>query len=188
MPVRLDAAGLRDRGEDPSIVQSHAGMLQAQRADRLTRSQNELDLRHLRADTENIDVALGELAKAPLLRPLGAPHRTDLDRLERIRELRVVVSIVARERHGQIEPQAEVGELRVSTARGRLELRAPLQNLEDQLLVLAAVARQQETNVLERRRFDTPEAVPPIDVEDLRRRMIPQFHLSRQQVAHAPRR
>ena len=56
---------------------------------------------------DDVDVGLGELAVAALLRPLAAPHLLDLVAPERELELAGVLEHVAGERHGQVEVQAE---------------------------------------------------------------------------------
>src|SRR5262249_19627877 len=98
---------------------------------------------------QDIDVALGELAEAPLLRALGAPHRPDLDGLEGVGQLGPMVGVVPRERHRQIEAQSQVGEvLFAGRARG-VELGPTLEDFVDQLLVLASVAALEQAKVLE---------------------------------------
>ena len=119
----------------------HGQVREAQRGERLGGRQDQLDLRPPRdATPEHVDVALGELAEAALLGPLRPPHRADLDGLERLGQPGVVLGVVARQRHRQVEAQAEVGQLVAPRRRGGLELLAALEDLEDQLLVLAAVA------------------------------------------------
>jgi hypothetical protein len=56
---------------------------------------------------DDVDVGLGELAVAALLRPLAAPHLLDLVAAEGELELAGVLQHVAGERHGQVEVQAE---------------------------------------------------------------------------------
>ena len=60
---------------------------------------------------DDVDVALDELAVAPLLRALGPPDRSELDRAEHRGQFGPVAGVEAGERHRQIETQAEVGEL-----------------------------------------------------------------------------
>ena len=54
----------------------------------------------------DVDVGLGELAEAALLRPLAAPDLLDLVAPERELEVPGVLQHVARERHGEVEVQA----------------------------------------------------------------------------------
>ena len=102
--------------------------LETKLEERLGGRKDELDLRDLGCHAQNIDVTLGELAKAPLLRPLGPPYRPDLDRFERIGERRPVVRVVARERHGEVEAQPEIGEILLSMGGDRVTLRASLES------------------------------------------------------------
>src|SRR5205823_13386941 len=72
--------------------------------------------------------------------------------------------------------------------RDGFELGAALQDLEDELLVLPALAAQQEPEALERRRLDAPEPVRRVRRENRRRRAVAELHLSRQQIPHSTRR
>ena len=83
----VEAAMRRDRGEQPPVVQADRRALEAERQERLGGREDELDLRDLGRDPQDVDVALGELPEPALLGPLGAPHRADLDGLERVRQL-----------------------------------------------------------------------------------------------------
>ena len=58
---------------------------------------------------DDVDVGLGELAVAALLRPLAAPDLLDLVAAERELQLAGVLQHVARERHGEVEVQADAG-------------------------------------------------------------------------------
>ncbi len=64
-------------------------MLEAEVDEGLGGRQDELDLGDLGGDAQNVDVALGELPEATLLRALGPPDRADLDRLEAGRAARL---------------------------------------------------------------------------------------------------
>ena len=108
--------------EEAAIVDAHGEIGRAQPRQRLGGGQDQLDLDHRRGDAEHVDIALGELAVAALLRPLGAPHRADLDRLERVGQPRVVLGVVAGQRHRQVVAQAEVGQLALARANGGLEI------------------------------------------------------------------
>src|SRR5205823_5873443 len=72
--------------------------------------------------------------------------------------------------------------------RDGFELGAALQDLEDELLVLPALAAQQEPEALERRRLDAAEPVLRVRRENRRGRAVAELHLSRQQVPHSARR
>ena len=117
-----EAAVPGDQAEDPPIVDPHGQVREAQPRQRLARWPGSARPRPRRsACPSDVDVALGELPEPPLLRPLGPPHRPDLDRLERIGQLGVVLRVVARQRHGEVEAQPEVGEL-VARPLGALEI------------------------------------------------------------------
>ena len=80
------------------------------------RSASADDQRHLdvvverqRVAADDVDVGLGELAVAALLRPLAAPGLLDLVAPERELEVAGVLQHVARERHRQVEVQPEAG-------------------------------------------------------------------------------
>ena len=91
--------------------------LQAQRrqevelAERLGHHARDLDVvvRREGVAADDVDVGLGELAVAPGLRPLAAPDLLDLVAAERELEVAGVVEHVARERHGEVEVQAQPG-------------------------------------------------------------------------------
>ena len=68
-----------------------------------------LEVRRQLADVDDVDVGLGELAVAALLRPLAAPHLLDLVAAEREGEVAGVLEHVAGERHGEVEVQAQLG-------------------------------------------------------------------------------
>src|SRR6185295_15726107 len=95
---------------------------------------------------------------------------------------------VAGQRHGEIEAQAEVGQIAGATVQRPLEVLPALEDLEDQLLVLAAVAAGQQGQALQRRRLDAAEAVTAIDREDALGGGVAQLDLVGQHVARAARR
>src|SRR6185503_11448246 len=100
--------------------------------------------------------ALEELAEAPARRTVGAPHRLDLVALEQARQLVLILRDDARQRHGQVVAQREIG-----LAAG-LVLAAP-EDLENQLVAFLAVLARQRLDVLERRRLERLEAVALVD-------------------------
>src|SRR6266852_7167245 len=65
------------------------------------------------------------------------------------------------------------------------ELLAALQDLVDQLLVLAAVAPEQQTEALHRGRLDADEAVAPVDGQDLGHGPVAQRNFPGEHVPHA---
>src|SRR5581483_5273939 len=86
-----ETAMLRQRLKDPAIVDPYLKVRKTEREERLGGRQNQLHLGQGRLHADNIDVALGELPVAPFLRPLGAPDRSDLHRLQRVRQRGEVV-------------------------------------------------------------------------------------------------
>ena len=173
------------RREDSSIVHADSRLLEAERDQRRRGRQDQLDLGDLRRDAEDVDVALGELPETALLRSLGSPDRPDLDRLERIRQGRPIVGVVARERHREIEAETEVREVFLPLHRYRVELRAALEDLVDQLLVLAPAAAQQELQVLEGRRLHATESVTLVRRQDRRGGLIAKLYLGWKQILHS---
>ena len=88
-----DHAADGEPGEDLGHDQRHLG----------------LEVRRQLADVDDVDVGLGELAVAPLLGTLAAPHLLDLVAAEREGQVPGVLQHVAREGHGEVEVQAELG-------------------------------------------------------------------------------
>src|SRR4051812_41524020 len=155
----------RDQREDAAIVHPDREARQLQARERVAGREDELDLRHDATDADHVDIALRELTVAALLWSLRAPHRADLDGLERLGQARMVLGVVARERNREVEAQPQVGKLGAARPRA-LELIASLEDLEDELLVLAAVAADEEPQALERRRLNAPEAVAAVHPDD----------------------
>ena len=180
------AAVARDELEQAPVVDPHGEARQPEPRQGVGGGEDQLDLDERRGQPQHVDVALGELPEAALLRPLRAPHGADLDRLQRVGQPRVVLRVVTRERHREVEAQAEVGQI-LPRAPRRLELLAALHDLEDQLLVLAAVAAGQQAQALERRRLDAAEAVRAVDGDDLAHGRVAQLDLVGEDVAHTPR-
>src|SRR6185295_10035649 len=106
---------------------------------RYRRAQFRFDDRRGRA--ERVDVALVELAETAARRPVGAPHRLNLVSLEQPRQLALVLRDDARERHGQVVAEREVG------LPGCLVL-AALEDLEYELVAFLAVFAEECLDVL----------------------------------------
>ena len=93
-----------------AVVELEAQRRERQRVERVDHHPHHLDVvveRQLVAP-DDVDVGLGELAVAALLRPLAAPGRLDLVAAERELQVPGVLEHVARERHGEVEVQAEL--------------------------------------------------------------------------------
>ena len=86
--VLVDAAVPGDQAQDPTVVDAYGEVREAQARPAPRTSPGSARSRPpAEATPEHVDVALGELPVPALLRPLGAPHRPDLDGLERIGQL-----------------------------------------------------------------------------------------------------
>jgi hypothetical protein len=177
----------RDRSEKAPVVDPHGEIGEAEPGERLRGGEDQLDLGHARCHPQDVDVALGELAEASLLGALRTPHRTDLDRFQGIGQASVILGIVAGQGHRQVEAKPVLGEL-ASRAHRRLQVLPPLEHLEDELLVLAPLAADEQAQALERRRLDPLEPEGAIHREDLLGGGVAQVDLGRQQVSHAARR
>ena len=128
--------------------------------------------------SDRVHVALVELAEAPLLRPVGAPHRLNLVALEELRQLALVLGDDARQRHGEVVPQREVGFARLTA------FLAALQDLENQPIAFFAVLAEQRLDVLDRRRLERLEPVPLIHVGDDADDVRAPAHVLGKKVAH----
>src|SRR5262249_33033038 len=84
--------------------------------------------------------------------------------------------------------QPAIGEILFALRRRRVELRAALEDLVDELLVFAAAAAQQELQVFERRRLDPAKAIALVGGQDRRGGAVAELHLRREHVLHAARR
>ncbi len=184
--LRREAAPGGHRGQEAAVVDPHGQPLEPERAERLRGGQDQLDLGDLGRDAEDVDVALGELAVPAPLGALGAPDRADLHRPQGLRQLRMVLRVVAAERHGEVEAETQVGQVGLGRRRAQVQLLPALEHLEDELLVLAAAPAGEELEALQGRRLDAPKPVPAVHAEDRPRRGVAQLRLGGQDVSHAP--
>ena len=185
----LKARRERRRRQHPAVVDVDGEGVQVclgeDLAEHRRRRRNQLDLRQAAVVAQNVDVALGKLAEASLLRVVRAPDVAKLHRLERGRQLLLVVRVVARQRHGQVVAQAVVRQLAVALVQRALKLRAALHHLEDQLLVVAALLAGQVLDVLHHRRFDLHEAARAVGFLNHAEHMLAQAHVGGEHIAHA---
>ena len=181
------AAAVHQAREERARVQAHDEAVEAEIAECGRGGQDDLRLDGHRRRAEHVDVALHELAEAPVLRALGAPHRADLVALEHGRQRRAVRGVVARERDGQVEAQRQVGQLAIAGARP-LQLRAALEDPEHQLLVLAAALAEEHRQALDRRRVHALEAERLVGLANPPDQLRALAVLIGQQVAEAARR
>ena len=145
---------------------------------------NQLDLRHDAVLPQNVDIALGELAEAPLLGPVRPPYAADLQRLEGHGQLVRVVGVIPGQGHGQVVPQAGVA--RLAPLLDRLfQLLAPLLNFKNQLFIFAALLAGQVFDMLHGRRFNLGKAVGSVGLPDHAHHLLAKQHIRGQTVPHA---
>ncbi len=101
-------------------------------------------------------------------------------------ELVLVGGIEAAQGQGQVIAQTHVGELLgVAGLKGGGELVSPLEHLEDEVQVVAAVGLVEVLHVFQHRGGDALKAGGAVGLKDLALNVIAQGLLSGQQVAHA---
>ena len=118
---------------------------------------------NLRPGTGDVHVALVELPKSSLGRPVRTPHRLDLVTLEEAGQLVIVLRHHPRQRHSQIVPQSqlrETGLLHFLLAQGACQFVAAVENAVQQLVAFVPVLAQQGSQILHRRGFQGQETVP----------------------------
>jgi hypothetical protein len=177
MRVGGNPVAVHQRSEHRPRVDPHHEAAEPEPPQRLGRREDRLRVRQRRLRPEDVHVALEELAEAPAAGAVGPPDRPDLVAPERALAPEVALGDVARERHGQVVAQREVG-----VAVGRLG--AALRDLEDQLLVLAVLPGQQ-VEPLERRRLERLERERLEDVLHDRDRGVAAAQLVAEEVARA---
>ena len=103
------------------------------------------------ARADRVEIALHELAVAAALRVLAAPDRGDVIALERHAQLADVLGGEAGQRHGQVEPHADLAA-------------AVVLELVELLVGFVAPLAGEDFQVLQRRRVDRAEAERAIDL------------------------
>ena len=192
MPRLVDARRVQDRAQQIAVVQANREVGEAEREQRLARGRADLGLDHRRRRAEDVHVALVELAEAAARRPVGAPHRLDLVALEEARQV-AVLGDDARERHRQVVAQRQVGELALLVGalgrpvEGTLQLRAALEDAEDQLVALLAVLAEERLEVLDCRGLERLEAEALVDRGNRLDHEAPAADVAGQEVAHPAR-
>src|SRR5262249_10937966 len=131
--------------------------------------------------SERIDIALIELTEAPARRTIGTPDRLNLIALEETRYLRLMMRDNARQRHGQVVAQCEVG------LPARLVL-AALQDLENELIAFLAILAEQCLEIFDSRRLQGLEPVALVHTSDHPDDEFASADVVGQKVAHPPRR
>ena len=150
---------------------------------------DEFDLGERTSLTDDVDVALDELAEATLLRTLRTPDRSDLDGPEHFRQFGPMSRIEACEGNGQVEAQSEVSEFEgVPGVRCLLErflLQVAFHDRERQFLVVAAEAGVKSCAVLDDGCFDLIEAVLTKSASNHRQHMLAPGLVRRKKVTHS---
>ncbi len=139
---------------------------------------------------DHIDITLVELAQASLAGAIGPEDGLDLIAFEVARQLTAVFGHDTGQRHGQVVAQTGVADAllgRVVLQRF-LQLAAPLQYAEDQLVALFTILAQQRRQAFHARRLQRLKAVALIDALDHADDIVALQHLSRQKVAHTAER
>ncbi len=140
-----------------------------QGVERVAHPGDDLRIRNLGLDTDGIEIELGELAIAPLVRLVGSPDRGDLVTAEGAGEIGVLGDD-ARERHGQIEAEPQFLFFRIGDPK-------------DRRLRFLARAAGEDVEVLDRGRAQRNEAVELIDATDGVHHLLPRQHLVGKEIA-----
>ena len=145
-------------------------MLEADRAEQVVDDEHRFDIGGDAVGADRVEVALHELAVAAALRVLAAPDRGDVVALERRAEFADVLGGEAGERHGEVEPQADVAA-------------AVVLEVVELLVGFVAPLAEEDFEVLERRRIDRAKAVGAIDAPGRVDDLLARHHRFRQIVA-----
>ena len=101
-----EAEAREHRVQRTAVVDAHGRSREPQSVEGVERRGDQLGLGAGSRVADDVDVALHELAVATLLRPLGTPHRRDLNGPEDRRKLGAVRGVEPRERHGEVVAKA----------------------------------------------------------------------------------
>ncbi len=159
-------------GEHHAVVDVDREPLEADGPQQVVDDEDRFGVGGDRAGADRIEIALHEFAVAAALRVLAAPHGGDVVALERRAQLADVLGGEAGQRHGEVEPQADIA---AAVVLEPIEL----------LIGFRAPLAEQHVEVLECRRIDRAEPVraehAPRDIDNLLARQ----HGLRQIVAEA---
>src|SRR5690606_27949594 len=155
LALALDAQALEVAAQQLAVVHPDGEAAQPQRLEHRVDHRRNLGVvaRRQRILADHVNVALVELAEAPALGALAAVHALHLVAAERERELMLVLGHVARQRHGEVKAQRQVG----PPAVGLLQRAGGLHEVH---LTLGVAARfgEQDIGESEHRRLDRQEA------------------------------
>lgn len=116
---------------------------------------------------------------------IGAPDAPDLEGFEGGREEFAVVGVVSGEGDGKVVSQAIIGEFGRATREGAREFGASFEDFEDELFVIAALARGEVSDVLHGGGFDMEETASAVAFFDHAEHVFAQAHIGGEHVAHA---
>jgi len=180
--------GREPRRQQPTIVDPDAAPRHPESVERRGRRRDELGFGDDARLADDIDVALHELPVAALLRALGTPDGRDLNGAEDGRQLAAVARVVARERHREVEPQPEVGEVERGHGLGEsIHRQTTLHDRECELFIVAAETGVQARGVFDHRCLDLVEAVRAVDRADALQHSFASRLLGGQKITHATR-
>jgi hypothetical protein len=165
-------------GQHGPVVQAEHRVGKPEGLHRLAGRGAQLGLDHRRRRSGGVHITLVELAEATTRRAVGPPHRLDLVALEVLRQRAAMLGDDARQRHGEVVPEGQVGLSR------RLVL-AALQDLEDELVALLAVLAEERLDVLDGRCLERLEAVALVDGPDDADHVGAATNVGRQEIPHA---
>ena len=157
---------------------------------------DQLDLSHHGRISDDIDVTLGELTEASLLRTVRTEYIADLQCLEGSRQFVLMAGIIAAQRNRQIIAKRTVRKFGTGCVaehiftpahfpQSLLQLTPSLLNLEDELLVLSSVFPRQVLYMFHDRSLDLGETVLCIGVPDDPKNMLPKDHILGKKILHA---
>jgi hypothetical protein len=166
-----DAGEREQQIEDGPAGEADQIALDAERGERVAHPGDDFGVGDLAVDADRVEVELGELAVASLVRLVGAPDRRDLVAAEGAGELRILRDDAC-QRRGEVEAEAEVFFLRIADA-------------EDRLLRFLAGAAGEDVEELDGGGGQRNEAVVFVDAADGVDHPLASQHLIGKKVAEA---
>ena len=171
--------------QDPSVIDNDGKSVKSDSGKQLCRCEDQLDLCDIGGFAQDVDIALIELTETSPLRSVRAEDRSDLQRLEGLGQIVHVIGIISDKRNGQIVAKAGIGKIIVRLCFFDLQLLASFQDLEDQLLIVAALLAGQVRKMLHDGRFHGGEAEFSVGLLDQVDQIVPDLHLIGHDVLHA---